>query len=729
MRADTIYVVDEGNNTVERYDADGTFLGVFATANLNQPSALAFSSGGNLFVANYGDNTIQQFDGTTGNYVGVFANTGPLPVAIAFAASGNLFVADIAKNITQYDGQTGLQVGSPFHNNFSYTAGLAASLSGNVFGAEFSQAVVLQLDGVSGAFVGNFAVTGLAQPLALAFASSGNLFVTNGDGNITEFEGSTGNFVGVFANTGSANNRGVAFASSGNLYVTDLGSQTVSQYNGTTGAFVGSFGSGQLVFPWGIAIRSSAPPNFTTQPGNQTVVLGGNATFLSAADGNATYQWQLKHGSGNFSNLTDDSTYSGVMTANLTVTNATATMDGDQLQVIATNGAGSNTSDVALLTVNSPPAFTLQPGNQTILVGGNATFTSAAGGNATFQWQLKHGSGNFGNLSESSTYVGVTTANLTVTNTTAGMSSDQFRVVASNLGGSNTSNIALLTANTPPAFTTQPANVTLTEPGTATFSILASGTVPLTYQWQVKHGTGDFANLTNTGSYGGTTTASLTVSNTSVAMSGDQFQVIVTGPGGSRTSDVVILTVKNAITIQTQPVGGDAVKDGDFTLTVKAKGPGVLVYQWKKDGVNLQLDPGRITGVKTEALTLHGVVQSDAGNYQVVITSGSSTLASAVVVVRVRAAVRVTKQPIDLTVKSGQDASFSVTVAGSTDSLTYQWLKNGKTLADKPGHISGTTTAKLVISGAKEADGAFYSVLVTNSVSTATSDKARLIIE
>jgi hypothetical protein len=81
-----------------------------------------------------------------------------------------------------------------------------------------------------------------------------------------------------------------------------------------------------------------------------------------------------------------------------------------------------------------------------------------------------------------------------------------------------------------PTITTQPANVTAGPGGTASFSVVASGApAPSSYQWQrLPAGGSDFVNLVNDSTYGGATTATLTVSGVTSAMQGDQFR----GHGG-----------------------------------------------------------------------------------------------------------------------------------------------------------------------------------------------------
>jgi hypothetical protein len=88
------------------------------------------------------------------------------------------------------------------------------------------------------------------------------------------------------------------------------------------------------------------------------------------------------------------------------------------------------------------------------------------------------------------------------------------------------------TPPTAPAITTQPANQSVTAPATATFSVVASGTAPLSYQWQM-----------NNSNIAGATTASYTTPPTTSADDGETFDVVVTNSAGSATSNTAMLSV------------------------------------------------------------------------------------------------------------------------------------------------------------------------------------------
>jgi Immunoglobulin I-set domain len=189
------------------------------------------------------------------------------------------------------------------------------------------------------------------------------------------------------------------------------------------------------------------------------------------------------------------------------------------------------------------PEITVQPSNQTVTAPAAASFAVTATGTTplTYTWQsAPSGSASFtaiGGAANSSSY--------TTPATSTGQSGTQFRVVVSNgVSPAATSSAATLTVNasggTAPSITAQPANQTVTAGQTATFTVTATGTAPLSYQWQsAPSGSSTYANVGSASS-----TANLAVANTTVAMSGSTYRVVVSnGVNPAATSNAATLTV------------------------------------------------------------------------------------------------------------------------------------------------------------------------------------------
>jgi hypothetical protein len=266
-------------------------------------------------------------------------------------------------------------------------------------------------------------------------------------------------------------------------------------------------------------------PGFAIQPASETVTVGHPANFSVTATGTEpfTYQWQK-----NSANI------SGAISSTYTTPATVSGDNGAAFRVVVSNSAGSAMSAPATLTVDPAPvapSITTQPAHQTVTAGQTATFSVVAAGTAplTYQWQK-----NNTNISAA------TSASYTTPATVSGDNGATFRVMVTNSVSAITSNSATLTVNPAsvgPSITTQPSNQTVTVGQTATFSVAAAGTAPLTYQWQKN-------NLNIPGAMAASYTTPATVSGDN----GATFRVIVTNPVTNITSNPATLTVNPVVT-------------------------------------------------------------------------------------------------------------------------------------------------------------------------------------
>jgi hypothetical protein len=90
-----------------------------------------------------------------------------------------------------------------------------------------------------------------------------------------------------------------------------------------------------------------------TQPSSQQLNINNNAQFVvGSSDPNATFQWQTDLGVG-FQNLNSVGQYSGTTNDTLTVSNITMSNNNQPFRCIINSGSCSDTSNVAVLTVNN----------------------------------------------------------------------------------------------------------------------------------------------------------------------------------------------------------------------------------------------------------------------------------------------------------------------------------------------------------------------------------------
>jgi len=238
--AGNLYVADVSLNQIEKFAPDGTYVGVFASGNLQNVVSLAFDSAGNLYASSEGTNTIERFS-ATGVDLGVFASGLNGPAGIAFDGAGNLYVAN--------------------------------GLGGTV--EKFS---------ANGTDLGHLSSSALTGPVGLAFDSAGNLYVGNyangqGAGSIEKFS-SAGLDLGIFA-TNLDFPSGLAFDSQGNLYVANGSGFTIEEFS-STGADLGRFTT-LAGHPYFLALTDDSghplalPPASVPEPTSLAFLLGGGA--------------------------------------------------------------------------------------------------------------------------------------------------------------------------------------------------------------------------------------------------------------------------------------------------------------------------------------------------------------------------------------------------------------------------------------------------------------------
>ncbi|MBI5770412.1 MAG: immunoglobulin domain-containing protein [Verrucomicrobia bacterium] len=198
----------------------------------------------------------------------------------------------------------------------------------------------------------------------------------------------------------------------------------------------------------------------------------------------------------------------------------------------------------------------------------------------------------------------------------------------------------------PPSVITPPLPVVPPIGGSATFTVVAGGTGPFTYQW-----------LKDGSPKSGATNATLTLTNVS-ALDAGNYSVAITGPGGTTISDPVTLTIGLPPTITTHPASQTLSVGATLTLNVGVSGTAPFTYQWKKGGTN-------IDGATNAAYTIATVASTDAGSYVVAVSSAVGSATSNAADVRVLIG---TYGATHAVVGAGYQAGGTVTI---TNTITY----------------------------------------------------------
>lgn len=408
-----------GTNMVSGYSGDG---GLALNALLENPTSMAVDNNNNIYFADQNDGLIRKIDAagiiTTvsgqSNFNCGVGDGGPLASAgfkaisaLAFDQSNNLYISD-------YGCHTVRKVN---------TAGIITTIAGNGFmGFSGDGGPAIQAE--------------MNYPNKVAIDPAGNVYIPDyhnqrirkvtPTGIISTFAG-TGTF-GYSGDGGPALNAEIAYPGSivmddaGNLYYGDYNdvirkidpAGIISTYAGI--GVRGYFGDGGPPVLAGISLiqgRISIHNNdiyfvnyihgnvirkisacqtviINQQPSSITFCSSGEAVFTINASNAIGYQWQLNTGTG-WTDLTENTTYSGTASNTLNISGATTSMNTYQYRCYVTNKCGPVYSSPVLLTVTSPvnPSVSIAASSVNICAGEPVTFkadTENGGTNPVYQW-------------------------------------------------------------------------------------------------------------------------------------------------------------------------------------------------------------------------------------------------------------------------------------------------------------------------------------------------------
>lgn len=292
-----------------------------------------------------------------------------------------------------------------------------------------------------------------------------------------------------------------------------------------------------------------------------TQTNGGTVRFTAfvLAAPPLTYQWYAITNGSSVSNrvrLTSSSSSSDTFV--LTVASNTV---GSYFVVVG-NTAGTAQSDVIVVTNASGPVILNQPTNQVVTNGATATFAVTAAGDPplTFFWKF-----NATNVAS-----GTNLSSFTITNAQQA-NIGSYSVVVSNQLGAVTSDAATL--NMLPFISAQPADQTVPENGTATFTVTAGGSQPFTYTW-----------FRNGVQIPGASTPSYSKSSVTTNDSGN-FHVSVANSFGTVDSRTATLTVTPAAPVAPGPpafeIGAFGLGSGGLMLAFPTRTGSTYEVQYK----------------------------------------------------------------------------------------------------------------------------------------------------
>lgn len=413
----------------------------------------------------------------------------PGPIGLARDSAGRLLVADGSNNTVQ-------QVSN------ALVASLLAGSSGQQGATDATGAVALfrQPGGVAVAGDGVVFLADTGNSLVRRLGTGGETTTVAGSTAHQGFQDGTG--TAAWFNAPEA----IAVDSTGLLYVADTGNEVVRKIaaGGVVTTLAGTAGAK------GYADATGATARFN-HPGG--LVLSTDGTILYVAD-------TLNH------TIRKIVTATGAVTTFVGIQGVSGSDDGSSATALFNNPRGLALDGAGNLYVADTGNSTVRkvtPAGQVSTVAG---FPGVAG--------LTDGIGEDAWFNQPKGLAATADGTLYVADT----GNATLRKISSD------GTVTTLVFTAAPQFATQPADRSVTAGNSAVFTAAASAAPAPDYRWQRQTGTATtWADLSEGGAYSGTVTGSLTVSSTTVAMSGDRFRCVATNNAGAANSAAATLTV------------------------------------------------------------------------------------------------------------------------------------------------------------------------------------------
>ncbi len=353
-------------------------------------------------------------------------------------------------------------------------------------------------------------------------------------------------------------------------------------------------------------------PVITVQPISQSVCKDASFTLSVTASYAATYQWYL-----------GPTLVSGATSSSFFVAAAIPGIAASDYTVVVSNPAGSVVSNVASLTIGT--SIVLQPVSVLVKPTQTATFIAGAIGDAPFsyQWYEIPVGGTAGVK-----IAGATGGTYTSAAVSASDNGEQFYVIIKDACGnplqSLSATLTVALGNVPPNITLQPVNQTAAVGGVATFSIVATGTPLLSYQWyQIPAGSAVGTSKLITGATLPIYTVPATATN--VSDDQDEYFVVVSNGYGQAVSNQATLTVGSGIVITGQPSTVYTLPGQPATYTVAAISALPLTYQWYEAAAG-SATFAPIAGATGSTYTQASTAATDTGAvFYVAVSNGTTT--------------------------------------------------------------------------------------------------------
>jgi hypothetical protein len=372
------------------------------------------------------------------------------------------------------------------------------------------------------------------------------------------------------------------------------------------------------------------PISVAVSPTTATLLMAASASFTAmvANSADTAVIWTVAEGAAG-----------GTVTAGGVYT---APMTAGTYHVVATSHADTSKAATVTVTVVLPVSVTISPASTTLITSGSTTFTAAVAnsGDTAVTWTVTEGAAG-GTVTGGGVY-------------TAPATPGTYHVVATSRADTSKTATATVTVVPPVSVAVTPSTATLVTSAAATFTATVANATDTSVSWSVTGGASG-----GTVTVGGVYTAPATPGT---------YQVVATSHADPSKTATATVTVVLPVSVVVAPSAATLVTSAAATFTA-------TVANATDTSVSWMVAEGAAGGTVTSG----GVytAPTSAGTFHVVATSVADGTKSATATVTVVLPISITISPASTTLITSGSATFTATVANSTDTAVTWRVAEG----------------------------------------------------
>ena len=226
--AGNVYIADRLNNAIKKWAAADNSVSTLVSSGLNIPAVLALDGASNVYIVDDVNNAIKEWLAASNVVITLVSSGLNQPCGVAVDGLGNVYISDTFNHAVKEWVAASNTVTTLVTSGLSYPIGVAVDGLGNVYIADTLNNAIKEWVAASNTVI-TLVSSGLTIPADIAVDGSGNVYIVENTKNTIKEWLVASKTVTTLVPSGLSAPTGVAVDGSGNIYIADLGHNAIKE--------------------------------------------------------------------------------------------------------------------------------------------------------------------------------------------------------------------------------------------------------------------------------------------------------------------------------------------------------------------------------------------------------------------------------------------------------------------------------------------------------------------